>query len=162
VNSKSGGGMMPSITEDTIWAIGAKVGSLVARTTQARDDRSKCAIIDKDVNINGDLETDGDVQVEGQISGNISCAHLTIGSNGTVNGDIKAQEVVIRGKVKGAIRANRVILQQGSHVGGDISYDRMVMEEGAAFNGMCSNGKDETTAAEVEAMQRAVARLQAM
>jgi hypothetical protein len=36
------------------------------------------------------------------------------------------------------------------------------MEEGAAFNGMCSNGKDETTAAEVEAMQRAVARLQAM
>ena len=142
---------MPSITEDTIWAIGAKVGSFVARTTQARDDRSKCAIIDKDVNIKGDLVTDGDVQVEGQISG-----------NGTVNGDIKAQEVVIRGKVKGAIRANRVILQEGSHVGGDISYDTLVMEEGAAFNGMCSNGKDETTAAEVEAMQRAVARLQAM
>jgi cytoskeletal protein CcmA (bactofilin family) len=153
---------MPSITEDTIWAIGAKVGSFVAQTTRARDDQSKCAIIDKHVNINGDLETDGDVQVEGQINGNVSCAQLTVGNNGTVNGDIKANEVVIRGKVKGAIRANRVLLQEGSFVRGDIWYDRMIMEEGAAFNGMCNNGRDETTAAEVEAMQRAVARLQAM
>jgi cytoskeletal protein CcmA (bactofilin family) len=153
---------MPSIAEDTIWAIGAKVGSLVAQTTRPRDDQSKCAIIDKHVNINGDLETDGDVQVEGQINGNVSCAHLTVGTNGTVNGDIKANEVVIRGKVKGAIRANRVMLLEGSFVRGDIWYDRMTMEEGAAFNGICNNGRDETTAAEVEAMQRAVARLQAM
>src|SRR5262249_58687099 len=101
-----------------------------AGTAQARDDSCRCAIIDKDVSINGDLEADGDVQVEGQINGNVSCAHLTIGSNGTVKGDIKAQEVVIRGKVKGAIRANRVILKEGSHVGGDISYEMMIMEEG--------------------------------
>ena len=153
---------MPSMTEDAIWAIGARVGNFVARTTRTRDDRSKCAIIDEEVNIKGDLETDGDVQVEGQINGNLSCANLTVGNNGTVNGDIKAQEVVIRGKVNGAIRANRVMLLQGSCVRGDISYDTITMEEGAAFNGMCNNGKDETTADQVAEMQRAVARLQAM
>jgi cytoskeletal protein CcmA (bactofilin family) len=153
---------MLSKTEESISAIKAKVGSFVAKATRTREDRSKCAIIDQDVNINGDLDTDGDVQVEGQINGNVSCAHLTIGHSGTVNGDIKAQEVIIRGKVKGAIRAKDVTLLQGSDVGGDISYDRMSMEEGAAFNGMCNNGKDETTAAQVEAMQRAAARLKAI
>jgi cytoskeletal protein CcmA (bactofilin family) len=94
-----------------------------------------CAIIDAGLNIVGDLATDRDVQVDGHINGNVSCARLTIGTDGAIRGDIKAKEVVVRGKVKGAIRATRVKLMESADVAGDISYDRMSMEEGAHFVG---------------------------
>ena len=94
-----------------------------------------CAIIDVGLNITGDLVTDRDVQVDGLINGNVSCARLTIGTDGAIRGDIKAKEVVVRGKVKGAIRATRVMLMESADVAGDIYYDRMSMEEGARFVG---------------------------
>jgi cytoskeletal protein CcmA (bactofilin family) len=94
-----------------------------------------CAIIDVGLNIKGDLVTERDVQVDGLINGNVSCARLTIGTDGAIRGDIKAKEVVVRGKVKGAIRATRVMLMESADVAGDIFYDRMSMEEGAHFVG---------------------------
>src|SRR6476646_526707 len=94
-----------------------------------------CAIIDAGLNIKGDLATDRDVQVDGRINGNVSCARLTIGKDGAITGDIKAKEIVVRGKVKGTIRATRVMLMEGADIAGDIFYDRMSMEEGARFVG---------------------------
>jgi cytoskeletal protein CcmA (bactofilin family) len=94
-----------------------------------------CAIIDAGLHIQGDLATDRDVQVDGHINGNVSCARLTIGKDGAITGDIKAKEIVVRGKVKGTIRATRVMLVEGADVAGDIFYDRMSMEEGARFVG---------------------------
>ena len=94
-----------------------------------------CAIIDAGLHIQGDLATDRDVQVDGHINGNVSCARLTIGKDGAITGDIKAKEIVVRGKVKGTIRATRVMLMEGADIAGDIFYDRMSMEEGAHFVG---------------------------
>src|SRR6476646_3136671 len=94
-----------------------------------------CAIIDAGLHIQGDLATDRDVQVDGRINGNVNCARLTIGKDGAITGDIKAKEIVVHGKVKGAIRATRVMLMEGADVAGDIFYDRMSMQEGARFVG---------------------------
>jgi cytoskeletal protein CcmA (bactofilin family) len=49
-----------------------------------------------------------------------------------------------RGKVRGTIRATRVILQDSAHVEGDIYHDRIVIEDGARFTG-ASNAKTELT-----------------
>ena len=94
-----------------------------------------CAVIDASLHIEGDLATDRDVQIDGHVNGNVSCARLTIGKDGAITGDIKAKEIVVRGKVKGTIRASRVMLMEGADVAGDIFYDRMSMEEGAHFIG---------------------------
>ena len=51
----------------------------------------RCAIIDVGLNIAGDLVTERDVQVDGLINGNVSCARLTIGTDGAIRGDIKAK-----------------------------------------------------------------------
>ena len=42
---------------------------------------------------------------------------------------------MIRGRVKGAIRAGRVIIQESAHVESDISHDKLSIEEGAYFKG---------------------------
>ena len=138
----------------------ARVGNLVARVTRLQHDR-KCAFIDGGLNIKGDLVTDSDVQVDGEINGNVTCAHLTVGKDGAVNGDIEAQEVVVRGRVNGAIRASRVMLLESAHVAGNIFYDRMSMEDGADFRGTSNNGKKEPTTMQAETL-RLVADLKAI
>jgi cytoskeletal protein CcmA (bactofilin family) len=117
----------------------------LARPAQAaRSGLPQRALIDTGLNVKGDLETDGELQIDGLIVGNVSCGHLVIGKDGAVRGDIKADEVVVRGKTEGVIRARRVMLQESARVTGDIFYERMSMEEGAQFVGASNQGKDQT------------------
>ena len=101
------------------------------------------ALIDSGLSVKGDLETGGELQIDGHIVGNVSCGHLVIGKDGAVRGDIKADEVVVRGKTEGVIRARRVMLLESARVVGDIFYEIMSMEEGAKFMGASNQGKDE-------------------
>ena len=119
----------------------------LARPAQpARTGLPARALIDTGLNVKGDLETEGELQIDGQIVGNISCGHLVIGKDGAVRGDIKADEVIIRGKTEGAIRARRLMLQESARVIGNIFYERMSMEEGAQFTGTSNQPQDETIA----------------
>jgi cytoskeletal protein CcmA (bactofilin family) len=93
------------------------------------------SVIDAWLRINGNLESEGEVQVDGQIQGDIRCAHLTVGRDALVNGNITADEVVVRGKVMGCIRANRVILQDCAHVESEVFHKKLSIEEGACFEG---------------------------
>jgi cytoskeletal protein CcmA (bactofilin family) len=93
------------------------------------------SVIDAWLTITGNLESEGDVRVEGQICGDIRCAHLVVGRDAMVSGDIIAEEAVVRGKVKGCIRANRVILQDTACVESNIYHKVLSVDEGASFDG---------------------------
>jgi cytoskeletal protein CcmA (bactofilin family) len=100
------------------------------------------SVIDAWLTITGNLQSEGEVQVDGQIHGDIRCAHLTVGRDAMVNGNITAEEVVVRGKVTGTIRANRVILQDSAHVESEIFHKKLSIEEGACFEGMSRRRED--------------------
>jgi cytoskeletal protein CcmA (bactofilin family) len=93
------------------------------------------SVIDAWLNITGNLQSEGEVQVDGRICGDIRCAHLTVGKDAVVDGNITAEEVVVRGKVSGIIRANRVILQDTAQVESEIFHKKFAIEEGACFDG---------------------------
>jgi cytoskeletal protein CcmA (bactofilin family) len=93
------------------------------------------SVIDPWLTITGNLESQGDVRVEGQIAGDIRCANLVIGREATVSGDIVAEEAIVRGRVKGTIRANRVILQDTACVESAIFHKMLSIDEGASFDG---------------------------
>ena len=83
-----------------------------------------------DTRIGGSLE--GDLKVEGTI-------FLTEG--GSVEGMIQGDTVNIAGSVKGSIVAtHKVFLASAAKVQGSISAERLVIEEGAVFNGDCKMG----------------------
>ena len=103
-----------------------------ARKTGGTPTRS---VINSWLTITGNLESEGEVQVDGQIHGHIRCTHLTVGRDATIEGNITADEVVVRGTVKGLIRANRVILQDSAHVRSEIYHKKLAIEEGASFEG---------------------------
>jgi cytoskeletal protein CcmA (bactofilin family) len=46
-----------------------------------------------------------------------------------------AEEIVVRGRLMGSIRWNRVMLKSSCHVGADIFHDTLTIEDGAAFEG---------------------------
>jgi cytoskeletal protein CcmA (bactofilin family) len=110
------------------------------------------SVIDAWLTITGNLQSEGEVQVDGQIHGDIRCAHLTVGRDALVNGNITAEEVVVRGRVKGVIRANRVILQDSAQVESEIFHKKLSIEEGACFEGM-SRLREDPLNAEVADMQ---------
>jgi cytoskeletal protein CcmA (bactofilin family) len=124
------------------------------------------SVIDSWLTITGTLESEGDVRVEGKIKGDIHCAHLVVGRDATVCGDITAEEAVVRGKVKGSIRANRVILQDSACVESDIYHKILSIDEGACFDGQSCHRQqpfeDGEAASQPEETQGEVAAIEAV
>ena len=117
------------------------------------------SVIDSWLTITGNLQSEGEVQVEGQINGDIRCAQLIVGKDATVNGNIIAEDVIVRGKVKGTIRAHRVTLQDTAVADSEIFHKSLAIEQGACFEGMSRRSEDPMTAGMTEAQ---LSSLQAM
>lgn len=92
--------------------------------------------------LSGTLTSQGDYRIEGGVAGDIHCAGLTVSETGQVHGEIFAQDVIVRGAVRGSICAQKVVLCAGSRVEGDILQAVLVIENGAEFNGRCRHSND--------------------
>lgn len=93
------------------------------------------SLIGPDLTINGELSTPGDLQIDGNVIGNIQCNNLTLGAAATVNGDTKAQEILVCGSLTGNIHATNVTLTKTAKVDGDIHHETIAIEAGAILNG---------------------------
>ena len=102
------------------------------------------SVIAAGMKIVGDVESSGVVKIEGMVEGAIRGARqLLLGRQGTVHGDIRAQEVVIGGVVVGTIVADeRVEIQGTSSVQGDIHTKTIVVLEGGVINGTVRMGEE--------------------
>jgi cytoskeletal protein CcmA (bactofilin family) len=83
----------------------------------------------------GNIVCDGPAQFYGHIEGEVRGSDLLIGEGAEVVGNVIAQEVIIRGRIKGTIRAVRVRLQATGAVEGDIFHRSLSVEDSALFEG---------------------------
>jgi cytoskeletal protein CcmA (bactofilin family) len=98
------------------------------------------SIIGRGCKFNGMVEVqEGTLRIDGEFEGTITCPDtLIIGKDGKVKAEIKVKNAVIGGKVTGNIDAkDKIELQAGSHVQGDIKTSRLVIDEGVFFEGAC-------------------------
>ena len=96
------------------------------------------AHIGKSVIIKGELSGSEDLYVDGQVEGSIELSgnRLIIGPHGQVRASVNAKGVIVQGKLDGNIRAGeRAELTKSAVVTGDISTQRVAIEEGAYFKG---------------------------
>jgi cytoskeletal protein CcmA (bactofilin family) len=103
------------------------------------------------VAFDGDLTCDEDITFEGRLTGGIHVrdATLIVGQAAHVDATIRAQRVVVQGTVQGSISAGqRIELVPSANVTGDLSAERVVIADGARFNGHVDMGK-RTIAAKV-------------
>ncbi len=96
-------------------------------------------ILGVDATLEGNLNVDGSVRVDGKLHGNlVSSGTVTIGKQGRLEGNIKADTVIVGGKVKGNISAKtKLVLEQTSTIDGDIAAKQLEVAEGAGLNGHC-------------------------
>src|SRR5215472_17431919 len=96
------------------------------------------AQIGKSVVIKGQLWGSEDLYVDGQVEGSISLKNnrLTVGPHGQVKASVEAKGIVVQGKLEGNVLASdRVDLLKSAIVTGDISTQRISIEEGAFLKG---------------------------
>jgi cytoskeletal protein CcmA (bactofilin family) len=85
----------------------------------------------------GEVSSDEELYLDGELEGKLHLKNrLTIGPDSKVNANIKAQEVVVFGTVRGNVEAeNRISLRAGATIVGDIKTAGIVIEDGAYFKG---------------------------
>jgi cytoskeletal protein CcmA (bactofilin family) len=88
------------------------------------------------------VDVQGTLRIEGEFEGSIrSPENLIVGKTGVVKAEIVAKNATIGGRVLGNVTAeNKIELQSGSHLEGDIRTRRLVIDEGVFFEGNCSMG----------------------
>jgi cytoskeletal protein CcmA (bactofilin family) len=91
----------------------------------------------------GVLTVRGSLRVEGEVEGSIHEAQtVIIGPNGRVTGDISAEFVEVAGSVSGDIIAEHQLeIRHGGKVTGNIATEKLVIDDGAQFEGNCSMGQ---------------------
>ena len=101
------------------------------RTTEAG-----ATIIAKGTCIIGGISTQGTVHIDGKFEGVILEADaISIGKTGEVIGDIKANHVVVSGFFDGKIDCNVMQVLAAGKVIGDFTYNDLIIEEDAKFEG---------------------------
>lgn len=90
----------------------------------------------------GTLTADSDVRISGRVVGKVDIqGKVIVAQEGAIEGEIKALSLDVGGRIQGELDvAERVVLKSSARVEGNIRTARLVVEEGAVFNGKCRMG----------------------
>ncbi len=121
---------------------------------------SNLSTLSAGVNYEGNISGSGELQVDGKLKGDIRVARVVIGEHGSVEGNVAADIVEIRGRVSGTVAGKSVKLFASSRVEGDITQEQLSVEQGAWFQGRCIQAKREAPATATSPAQSAPDRYQ--
>ncbi len=94
------------------------------------------ALISEGVVFEGKVSSAGLLQVEGTLVGEIDDTdRLVVGESGRLEGNARAESMVIYGAVLGNLSASSVTLKHTAVVAGGLRTSRLVIERGATYSG---------------------------
>lgn len=96
-----------------------------------------CAYIEEGVSLNGDITFNGDAFIAGEVKGNLySSGTLTFSETARVDAQVKADVIIISGRVKGKLIAkSRVEMKVPASFEGSVTAPSFVVQEGVRFKG---------------------------
>ena len=94
--------------------------------------------------LEGTIETKGSLRIDGKVKGIIRAADdVSVGRNGEIVGELYAKTAKIAGKVEGNVYIEqKLTLQETSTLNGNLSAGKLVIDEGAFFNGKSDMGNN--------------------
>lgn len=97
-------------------------------------------VIGNEAYFQGTLTAKGSLRIDGRVDGSVVDAKtVTIGKSGKVKGDVSCEVCYVCGEIHGNITAlDHVEALAGCRIDGDIRSPKVMLEEGALFNGGCS------------------------
>lgn len=103
------------------------------------------SIISKGVVIEGKIKSEGNIRIDGVITGDLDVqGNLTLGETAEINGEVKAENITLSGRIVGFVIAQeKLVLEAKSVLKGDVSAKILVVEPGARFDGKCTMTNEE-------------------
>jgi len=97
----------------------------------------KVSVLGPTLRFRGELSAQEDLIIQGSVEGSITHTQsLTVGTDGTMKGDIRARVIVIDGKVEGDLYATESVnIRATAKVKGNVFAPRVGITEGAFFQG---------------------------
>lgn len=93
-------------------------------------------MIGEGVKIDGNIDLSLDVHVFGTVNGEIKAQDVFVGESGVVNGIIIADNIEVRGQVQQTIEARQtLIIKSTGRVMGNIVYQSLEIENGGTIDG---------------------------
>ena len=103
----------------------------IAPNTEKNFENSSSMMIGEGVTITGQIKASHEVTIQGIIDGDIECNSVTINKSGNVKGKIKAETMVVEGKVEGEMNINTLLnIKSEGSVSGKIFYGEIKIDEG--------------------------------
>ena len=87
--------------------------------------------------IKGEVRGNDDLYIDGEVQGTIHLTNgrVTVGPHGKISANVDAREILVRGKVTGALRGrDRVKIGSTGEVRGDIATSNIAIGEGAQIH----------------------------
>ncbi len=113
--------------------------------TSKLDFQNVHTVIGADATLVGDLTLEGGLIIYGTVEGNIQTAGpVRVAKTGVVRGNIASSDIQLHGQVHGNIVVqSRAVLGGQSYLNGDLTYQHLLIEEGARFTGQCRLAESE-------------------
>ena len=99
------------------------------------------SLIAQGTRIEGHMQFSEGLRIDGEVFGDVHAAGessslLVISEAATVQGEIKADHVIINGSVRGPVHARELLeLQPKARIEGDVTYVALEMHQGAVISG---------------------------
>ena len=127
------------VTEGHVRVEGTIVGSLTANGIELADG----GVVDGAISVPSTGKPGQSFVVSGHVTGRARAHIVDVKKSGTVLGGIEAEEATIHGTVKGGVTVrHRLAVAATAVLDGDVSTDRLVMDEGGRVNGTIRMGRE--------------------
>jgi cytoskeletal protein CcmA (bactofilin family) len=94
-------------------------------------------VIAQGITIEGELTSDDDIEVAGTIKGRlVTQGGVTVAQSAVIEAEVSGGNVAVAGSITGNVTAaERVDLQTGARLIGDVKAARLTIADGASFKG---------------------------
>lgn len=99
-------------------------------------------IIQNGTVLSGDIQSSGNIRIDGKLEGTLTTKEkLVVGKTGELIGEVRCKNASIEGTIEGKVDVEELLfLKSTAVILGDIVTKKIVVEEGAKFNGSCVMG----------------------
>ena len=91
-------------------------------------------VISSGSTIDGRITSPSTISVSGLVQGELNAFEVVIEKEGSVNGSIFAEHLIIIGNFEGEVCANKITIASSASVKGDLSYKRVAIDDGAILD----------------------------
>ena len=91
-------------------------------------------VISSGSRLEGSMISPSTISVSGYVKGTLNASEIVIEREGEVKGSIFAEHLIIIGKFEGKVSANKITIASTGSVKGELSYARVVIDDGAMLD----------------------------